>query len=299
VRRLAARLRRPLDLPLEHDGSGRFLPWIVALMVYLAALSLAGMMALQGALDRWDSALAGTLTVQLPPGDEAAIAAALAALRAAPGVVRADLLDEAATAKLVEPWLGRGVDLGELKLPRLVDLHIDPARPFDEAALRQRLAKAAPGARLDDHRRWLDPLLSTALAIEIVAAGIVLLVGAAAVLSIVFATRTGLAIHHGAVEVLHLIGARDTYIAGQFQWQALRLGLRGAVLGLLAAGLTLAALRQAGSAGARLGAVATALPPLALAPGEWAALLLLLPAAGLTALVTARVTVLRILARMP
>src|SRR3954465_6665855 len=59
--------RRRIDLPPAGDGSGRFLPWIIALMVYLAALALAGMMALHGAIERWDSALVGTLTVQLPP----------------------------------------------------------------------------------------------------------------------------------------------------------------------------------------------------------------------------------------
>ncbi|HZS81385.1 MAG TPA: hypothetical protein VFA50_00830 [Stellaceae bacterium] len=288
----------PLDLPLERDGSGRFLPWIVALMVYIAALALAGMMALHGAAERWQAALAGTLTVELPPGDAARDDAVLAVLRATPGVRRADLLDKAATVKLLEPWLGAGLDPGDLDLPRLIDLRTDGGAGFDEAALATRLAAAAPEARLDDHHRWVDPLLRTALAAEILGASIVLLVGAAAVLSIVFATRTGLAIHQGAIEVLHLIGARDTYIARQFQWQALRLGLRGGLLGLAAGGLTLAGFAAAGRSPSLAG-MAAGLPRLALTPLGWTALALLLPGAGLVALVTARVTVLRSLARMP
>ncbi|MBV9522850.1 MAG: hypothetical protein JO010_08655 [Alphaproteobacteria bacterium] len=297
--RLPALWSRPLDLPLERDGSGRFLPWIVALMVYLAALALAGLTALHGAVARWDTALSGTLTVQLPPGDGAAPASALAAIRAAPGILRAELLEDAAAAKLLEPWLGAGVDMKELRLPRLVDLHIDPARPFDEAGFRARLAAAAPGARLDDHRSWLDPLVGAAVAVEMIAGAIVLLVGGAAVLSIVFATRTGLAIHQGAIEVLHLIGAHDAYIARQFQWQALRLALRGGFMGLVAAALTLIALWQASSEGAALRGAAPALPAFSLTPTGWAVPLLLLPCAGVIALVTARLTVLRALARMP
>jgi cell division transport system permease protein len=288
-----------LDLPLERDGSARFLPAIVALMVYLAALALAGMMALDGALSRWDRALAGTLTLQLPPGDAASGTAALAAIRTVPGVEQAELLGDDATLKLLEPWLGNVVDIRELQLPRLVDLHVDAAARADPAALRARLLAAMPGARLDDNRIWLDPLLSAVAAVEYVALAIVLLVGIAAVLSIIFATRTGLSIHQGAVEVLHLIGARDSYIARQFQWHALRLGLRGAAIGLLGAGVTLLILARAAGSATPIAGAARALPVLELTGLAWTALFLLVPAAGLVALVTARITVLRTLGRMP
>ena len=297
--RIARLLRPHLDVPLERDGSGRFLPWIIALMVYLAALALAGMMALHGAVGRWDRALAGTVTVQLPPGHAGELEKLLGALRATPGVKSAEALDDAANMKLLEPWLGPGAGVEDLPLPRLIDIRLDPAAPATRASLAAAIAAAAPAARLGDDRRWLAGLFATAFAIELVAAAILALVGGAAVLSIVFATRTSLAIHHGVVEVLHLIGARDTYIAAQFQWQALRLGLRGAVLGLIAAALTLLALGHAQAAGSALGGVATALPRTGLTPAEWGSLLLLLPIAGLTALVTARMTVLGALARMP
>jgi cell division transport system permease protein len=300
----AIRRRRRMDLPTAGDGSGRFLPWIIGLMVYLAALALAGMMSLHGAIERWDSALAGTLTVQLPASAGGELEPALKLLRATPGVERAEPLDAAANAALLERWLGPGLAAEELRLPRLIDLRVDPARIVDTAALAQRLAAVAPSARLDDHRGWLDRLFDVALAVELLAAAIVALVAGAAVMSIIFATRTGLAIHHGTVEVLHLIGARDTFIAAQFQWPALRLGLRGGLIGLVPALLTLLALSHAASGVAQgdntaaSGAI-SALPELTLAPWQWAILLLLPVAAGVTALATARLTVLRALARMP
>jgi cell division transport system permease protein len=221
-------------------------------------------------------------------------------LRATPGVERAEPLDAAANAALVERWLGPNLAAGELRLPRLIDLHVDPAR-FDPAALAKRLAAVAPSARLDDNRGWLDRLFDVALAIELVAAAIVALVAAAAVVSIVFATRTGLAINHGTVEVLHLIGARDSFIAAQFQWPALRLGMRGGLIGLIPALLTLLGLSEAagGAGGTAVGGAISALPELTLAPWQWAVLLLLPVAAGITALATARLTVLRSLAGMP
>jgi cell division transport system permease protein len=296
------RLGRQRDPLLERDGSGRFLPWMIALMVYLAAIALAGMVALDGAVSRWDSTLVGTLTVQLPAASAGDLEKVLAQLRATPGVRSATALDDAANAALLKPWLGNAVALDELALPRLVDVRIDPAVALDRAALEQRLKAVAPDARLDDNRRWLDRVLDTVLAVEIVAGAIVALIALATIISIVFATRTGLAIHHGTVEVLHLIGAHDGYIADQFQWQALRLGLRGGIIGLVPAVLTLLALGAIagdGSLGPGIGSGIDALPRFALGPFGWLLLLLLPPAAGLTALATARITVLRGLARMP
>jgi|SRR6185437_2756648 cell division transport system permease protein len=296
-------LRRRLDIPLNQDGSVRFLPWLIALMVYLAGLALAGMLALSGTLAHWDRSLAGTLTVELPPAEtgkgDGGLAAALQLLRATPGVVSAEPLSDKATARLIEPWLGTALTPDELALPRLVDLRIDPSASPDLAALQGRLAAAAPGAVLDDHRRWLDRLASLVLSIEATALAIMTLIGAAAVLTVVFTTRAGLAVHHAVIEVLHLIGARDNYIATQFQRQALDLGLRGGLIGLALAVATLLAIGRAGAAASLLGGEVTLLPAMTLAPWHWSMLALLPPVAGLIAMLTARITVMRALARMP
>jgi len=293
---------RRLDIPLNRDSSVRFLPWIIALMVYLAGLALAGTLVLQGALQRWDRSLAGTLTVQLPPAEEGkpdAMPAALELLRHTKGVTSAEPLSRAATQRLIEPWLGTAVTPDELALPRLIDLRIDVAASPDLAALRARLAAAAPGAVLDDHRLWLDRLAGLVLSIEVTAVAIVLLIAGAAVLTVVFTTRAGLAVHHAVVEVLHLIGARDGYIAGQFQSQALALGLRGGVIGLMLTLLTLIGIGRAGAATALFGEHVRLLPALELAPWHWLVLALLPLAAAFIAMLTARITVLRALQRMP
>ncbi len=295
--------RRGLDIPLNSDGSVRFLPWIVAIMVYLAGLALAGTLVLNGALARWDRSLAGTLTLQLPPAQSGAgdggLTAVLGLLRGTPGVVSAEPLSREAIARLVEPWLGNTFAPEELALPRLVDLRIDAEHPPDIAALRARLVAAAPGVVLDENRQWLDRLGTLLLSIEITTVAILVLIGSAAVLTVVFTTRAGLAVHHGVVEVLHLIGAQDSYIARQFEQQALRLGLRGGIIGLALAMATLYLIARAAAATAVLGERVRLLPALDLAPWHWLLLALLPLAAALIARMTARVVVLRALARMP
>ncbi|MGH7123419.1 MAG: cell division protein FtsX [Stellaceae bacterium] len=296
--------RARLDLPLDRDGSGRFLPWIVSLMVFLASLALDGTLVVRDAVTRWDRGLTGTLTVELPASsagnrDDGAVDLALKVLRGTSGVTRADAFGAKRTAALLEPWLGADIAAADLPLPRLIDVQIEPRAGVDLEALGQRLAAAVPGARLDEHRQWLNRVLRTALAIEIVGGMIVGLVGLAAVLAVVFATRTGLAVHHGIVEVLHLIGARDGYIARQFEWHALRLGLKGGVAGLALAILTLIGIAAAATQVGALDDAVRVLPALSAPAIDWALLLLLPIAAALVAMLTARITVLRALKRLP
>ncbi len=294
-------LFRRTDLPLDRDPSGRFLPWLIALMVYLAALALVCAMAMAKMVERWDSGLSGSITVQIPPPEtsvpgaqEAVVANAIEMLLDTQGVRSAEALEPDEIATLLEPWLGAGATYGELPLPTLISVGVDPAAAPDYRDLARRLARAAPGALLDDHQSWLGQLLDLARTIELVAALIVFLVGASAVAMVVFATRMGLAIHGRVIELLHLIGALDAYVAREFEIHALKLALRGGAFGLLLAIATVALIARLFE---RL--ESTLLPELTLSPIEWAALAALPLAISVVAMLTARFTVLGNLGRMP
>lgn len=296
-------MARRTTLPLDEDGSDRFLPWLIGLMVFLAALATGAGFAIDAALMRWDDGLRGTLTVQLPqptigaPLSAATIDQAVALLRGTTGIAAVKALDAQAEAQLLQPWLGDSVDAAQLPLPILIDVQRSEGASLDLADLTQRLAAIVPGATVETHGAWLEQLFRVAWLIEIGAGGIVALIGLAAVLTVIFTTRTGLMIHAQVVDLLHLMGAADNYIARQFQWHAFRLGLRGGVIGLILALLAFGALRVAAEQGGN--------PAADLAPGlrlpivAWVLVAVLPPVMGLVGMVTARLTVLRILARMP
>ena len=295
------------DLPLDRDPTGRFLPWLVALMVYLAALALVCAMVMSKMVERWDTGLSGSITVQIPPKQgapggpaeagaaaDASLDAVIEILLATPGVISAEVLEPDEIVRLLEPWLGAGASYGDLPLPELIAVGIDPSAAPDFEKLSQRLAQAAPGTILDDHQSWLGQLLDLARSIELVAALVVILVGASAVTMVVFATRMGLAIHGRVIELLHLIGAQDSYVAREFEMHSLKLALRGGVFGLALAVITVVLVERLFE---RM--EAALLPDLTLLPGEWALLALLpLVVAGI-AMLTARLTVLGTLGRMP
>ena len=290
----------------REDGGGA-LPWIVAAMAMLAALALASALAIDGASTRWRQALTGRLTVELPPlaatSNAAAaakveadrLAASLAVLRRSEGVARAEPVPRARVLALIEPWLGGGIEAAGLPLPQLIDVTLSPDAAIDRPALEGRLAAAAPGAVVDDHRRWTDGLLRLARLGLAIALGVVMLVGAVAALSVVLATRARLALHREAIELLHLMGATDRYIAREFARDALIVAFIGATAGLAPAAAVGGAV-LAGAPSLEIGAPAALAGGIGL--GGWLALASLPLAAAALALVTAWITARRALRRM-
>lgn len=288
-------------LPAAERGRGRVLPreqgaasldLVIAVMAFLASLALGGVLIANRMAETWQAGLAGRLTVQVLPAGEtppgAEVDSAIAALRATPGVLRASALSDAANLALVEPWLGRDAVIAALPFPRLIDVQLAPGATPDIAALRQRLRNVAPNAVLDDHTRWIGPLRNTANSVVLSALAVLLLIAIATAATVAFATRAGLAAHREIVQLLHLMGAQDRFIARAFEWHYFIAALLAAASGAAIGGLAFFA---AGSLD-QLGLTTVSfLPPLGLALVELPWLALIPTAAAVIAWATARVSV--------
>lgn len=290
--------QRRTDLPLDRDPLGRFLPWLIAFMVFLAVLAFAGAAALAGIAQRWDTGIKNTMTVQIPPARNAAagdqnLNAVLDVLASTPGIRHYAAVEDKKVSKLLEPWLGAAAESGGLPLPKLVDVELKSGAAVDAQALEQRLRAKVAGVSVDDHRIWLRKFLTLIHSTQLIAGAILTFVVAATVATVVFTTRTGLAIHREAIEVLHLIGARDSYIARQFANRAMGLGLTGGLIGLA---LGLPMLLGLGYLADRMDAAL--LPGFSFGPVHWLVLALLPVAVAAVAMLTAHATVLRQLKRM-
>ncbi|HXV29451.1 MAG TPA: ABC transporter permease, partial [Sinorhizobium sp.] len=156
------------------------------------------------------------------------------------GTTAGKIIDRAATARLLEPWLGGGLDLDELPVPRLVVITIDENNPPDFAAMRKALTETIPQAFLDDHRTWVDRLVAMANTTAMIGTGVLMLVFSAMVLTVVFATRGALSGNRHIVEVLHFVGAEAGFVASEFQKHFLRISLKGAGAGGILAALSFA-----------------------------------------------------------
>ena len=289
---------RRSDLPLDRDDHSRLLRWLNAFMVFQAVLAMTAVLVLNATAGRWDHGVRGTLTVQIARVDAdddntKRLQQTLNVLAVTPEIDRYEVIDEAQLLRLLEPWLGHYVEVGDLSLPQLIDVALKAKTDLDLRALSNRIAAQVPGTSIDDHEIWLERLVRLIEMIEGVAAAVLIFVGLATVGTVVFTTRTGLAIHKEAIEVLHLIGAQDSYIARQFAGRAMALGLRGGIMGLALAIPTVLGV------GYLAQPIEGALvPQLGLEPAHWGTLAVLPVAAAVIAMLTARLTVMRTLGRI-
>jgi cell division transport system permease protein len=230
-------------LPRNMLGSN-LLPLVIAVNVYLASLAILGGLALIGATGQWASELDQLVTVQVPPeagvGSEAIVKSVLGVLRDHPAVVEARPLDGAEMEALLAPWLGNSAIIRELPLPQLIDVVIRPDGDID--SLRKRLDAEFPGVEIDDHRQWRDQMQAIAVTARLICWSLVTMISVAAIAVIIFATRAALESQNELVALLHLIGAQNSFVAGEFQKHFLGIGIIGVLIGLVPVALTIAAI---------------------------------------------------------
>jgi len=218
--------------------AGRALVVVIAIMTFLACLTAGAALLVADASRVWRSDVLRDATIQVKAGSgediDALVAKAVAIASKARGVESAHAYSKAESERLLEPWLGNGLDLSQLPIPRLIVVRLAGQRPGDLAALRSALA-AVPQASFDDHRVWAERLGTMADAVVVLAAALFALMILAMGTAIGFATRGAMAGNREIVEVLHLVGASDKFIAREFQTHFRRLGLRGSLIGGLAA----------------------------------------------------------------
>jgi cell division transport system permease protein len=213
----------------------RSLVGVIAIMSFLASLTLGAVVLVRTAAAAWQSQVAREVTIQLRPTTgrdiEADLGRASLIARGTPGIAQVKPYTKDESLRLIEPWLGTGLALDDLPVPRLIVVSIAAGSRPDLEGLRRALTEQVPGASLDDHRGWVERMGAMTRAAVWVGLGILGLVMLATILLVVFATRGAMAMNHAVVEVLHFVGAKNRYIAGQFQRHFLLLGLKGATIG--------------------------------------------------------------------
>jgi cell division transport system permease protein len=279
----------------------RSLTVTMTVMCYLACLAIGALIVINRAVDNWTGGLLREVTVQVRQVQGADMDTQLRdaeeLLKTFPGIIGAETLDRDAGAKLLEPWLGNR-NLDDLPIPRLIRVTVDPRSPPDYKELEAALQQTAPGVRLDTHRRWQGELTRMARALSTLSWAILILICVSAVAMVIFATRTVLHSNSEVVDVLHLIGARDGYIARQIDSRFLKTGLWAGLIGVALGVLTFFFLSLTGSPGT--GGVADASRGLLFAPAGSAvrgylALLAVPLVATIISLLTSRITLVRML----
>jgi len=238
-RPLPASLRRNAPLVPVDSAGGQALAAVIAILTFLAALCAGGAELVASSSTQWRSDVAREVTIQVRPNPQRSmeddVARAVALARQTPGIEETRAFSKAESERLLEPWLGTGLDFNDLPVPRLIVLKLEVGAKPDFTKLRQSLREQVPGASLDDHALWVSRLSTMANTIIGVGVVLVALVLLAAGLAVTFATRGAMAGNREVVDVLHFVGATDDFIAREFQRRFFKLGLRGSAVGAGAA----------------------------------------------------------------
>lgn len=271
----------------QADARDGALTFVVATLCFLACLTALSVLATNRAVMGWTDQLSGQVTVIVRAKSneslDSAAARAAETLAGVPGVAEARAIEAAKAEALIAPWLSDAADLQDLPVPRLVAIELDPAKPASIEAMDKTLKAQGLDAVIDNHAAWIKDIQYAAATARWVGVGVFGLIAAAAAAIVAFATRAGLSARHEVIEVLHLSGAEDGFIARLFQLRFARMAALAGLYGAVAAAALGAILRWIGGG--------EGLVPVL--PISWNDLLVVLPcplAAALVAAVAARLT---------
>ena len=231
--------RKQTPIVPSDNIAGRAMVLVIAIMTFLSCLTLGAVTLVRDTASTWQTQISREATIQIKPDEGLDMDAALAQARDIAagynGVLNANIVDAEATARLLEPWLGTGLDIESLPVPRLVIVTIDPTARPDFTAMRAELTQSVANATLDDHRTWVDRLVAMARTTVTIGMSALALMLSATALTVIFATRGAMAGNGHIIEVLHFVGAEAPFIASQFRRHFLFAGMKGAAAGGLAA----------------------------------------------------------------
>jgi cell division transport system permease protein len=273
------------------------MPWVIAIMTFLTALATGGGLALGNAASGLGDQLSGKLTIQIvepnPDIRDRETQTVIAELARLAPVASSAPIDDARMRELLAPWLGRdGLD-ADLPVPSLIDVTLRSTDPRGMAEVARTVKAVAPSARVDAHAQWLGPLQGLLSTLRWLSVALVALMAGTMAAAVVLAARTAMVTHRATIDIMHLMGASDFQVARLFQRRAALDALFGSVIGCLCGALVIFGV------GGRMATVGAAL----LETGQlgwtgWIIIAALPVAAVLLSVVTARITVVRALAKM-
>ena len=295
---MTPRLTRTADRRLLPEGRlAGPMPWVVAIMTFLTVLAAGAGLALGRAASGLGDQLAGQATIQIveanPGSRERQTRNILAELTRLSPVAKAERVDEARMHALLAPWLGAdGLD-ADLPVPAMIDVSLRSNDPRALADVTGLVKAIAPSARVDAHAQWLGPLQGLLSTLRWVSIALVMLMAVTMAAAVVLSARTAMVTHRPTIDIMHLMGASDVQVARLFQRRAALDALFGSALGFICGALVMLGL------GGRMAAVGAALLDTGgLGWTGWLVIALLPPAAVLLSILTARLTVIRALAKM-
>ena len=239
-------LIRKNEIPTDDEETSLFMYVLSSIYMYLFIIVLAMVMAINAMIASWERDITGAITVQITPIQDEnkkidvkktqdQLNKVLQFIENSSGVAKVHVLNDKAIEKLMTPWLGNKVDILSLPIPQLLDVQLKDNAEINYDEMTRGLHQITPNASIDNHRLWLNRLLKFADSLKFLALAVLIMVITICAFSIYYSARTSLGINLNSIEILHIIGARDDYIAKQYARSYAKIGLFSGIIGLMLA----------------------------------------------------------------
>ncbi|MBR6356321.1 MAG: hypothetical protein IKR92_05655 [Alphaproteobacteria bacterium] len=237
-------LIRKNEITVEDEDTSLFMYVLSSIYMYLFVVVLAMVMAIHAMVNNWEKDIVGSITVQVTPVEdenkkidaaetEQQVNKVLQYMENVKGVQSVHVLDDKSIEKLMTPWLGSKIDVASLPIPKLLDVQLNADEEINYDEITQGLHKLTPNASIDNHRLWLNRLLKFAGSLNTLALAVLIMVITICAFSIYYSARTSLNVNIGSIEILHIIGAQDDYIARQYAKTYGKIGFFSGIIGLM------------------------------------------------------------------
>lgn len=283
-------MKRETPLLPVSDAREAALFFVVGALCFLAALAALTTRGTYKAAEAWGAQIEGDITVVMRDTDRRTAEQAADRVTGLASVFEARILSREEVEALLEPSLGPGGMPDGLPIPILMVVQADTSVGDPTQSIEGVLDDLSIDGDVAGNAGYAENVRGALGVLRLVALSIVALLSATAVAVIAFATHAALLARRDIVDVLHLSGAEDRFIAGLFERRfwilALQAGLGGSVAALMITALIV--FTGSGSDGVE----AQLLPRLSLDFWDIVILLVTPLMAGLAARVAARITVL-------
>ncbi len=237
-------LMRKNEIPIDDEETSIFMYVLSSIYMYLFIIVLAIVMSINTMVKSWEKDILGSITIQVSPIEDEnkkidadktqeQLNKVLQFVENAEGVKSVHVIDDKTVERLMTPWLGNKVDVNTLPIPQLLDVQLKENAEINYDEMTRGLHKVTSNASIDNHRLWLNRLLKFAGSLKTLALSVLFMVIGICAFSIYYSTRTSLGINLNSIEILHIIGAQDDYIAKQYAKSYAKIGFFSGVIGLI------------------------------------------------------------------
>lgn len=282
---------------IPHGRLSGPMPWVIAIMIFLTILATATGLAVRSGASAVNADLAGRITIQIIEANPDIRAqqsdAVMAFLKADPSISKAVRVPDDDVSALLAPWIDGDSLNADIPIPALIDADLAPnAGKTAVDDLRAGVTQLAASARLDANASWLTPVFDLLNTLQWLALILVILLATATAAAVILSARSALNSHQETIKIIRLLGGTDQQVARLFQRRIALDAMFGGAVGLVS-GLVVIVLFA--TLAGRLGSDLVSSASLGL--GDWI-IIALIPILGtILALVMARYTVMRDMAK--